>query len=848
MGVKKNKTNKRNAKKNENGLQFYVREAKALFLFTFSLLLFIALFSFSIHSENKHLLGSIGFSISKLIHGLFGILSFLIALFFIWISISELLNFKNESLKKQSIHFALFISSLCILLSVIEETSPALRYSIRHFFYPESSLKGFNYHLGGAFFYYLYQDIPRINLATLLNSSGTFILFSFVMLFALAELFSINLFLLLSKGLAYGLTRLIAFTKKFKMPDFKNFKIEPILAKESAFKNEERHVMLKTSPGQEMDSRKNPKDSLETLLIQPEKHLQERPSLSRKSFGEEISENPFSKFNSRTDQQDLFPADLEKPALGPQMPQYPLEVSKKKENAAIKKSIESKISELKSKNTSLVNYKLPSNSLLTVPQKVDQSQLRKDLKKQAEVLEETLQSFGIEAKVGQINCGPTINSFEVHPSIGVKVQRIKALESDIALNMEAKSIRIIAPIPGKAAVGIEIPNPLPQEVSFREMLQAYQSQSKKFAIPILLGKSVSGEWVMSDLAKMPHCIIAGATGSGKSVCINTIVMSILLNCRPDEVKLIMVDPKKVELTAYSPLPHMLAPVINEPIGAMAALKWLVKEMESRYEMLKLLGLRNILAFNGRVIDEEKEKELGKEIPKTMPYIVGIIDELADLMMVASQDIETPIARIAQMARAVGIHLILATQRPSREVITGLIKANFPTRISFKVASRVNSQIILDEIGAESLLGNGDMLFLPPGTSNLLRAQGAYIRDEDINKVIKFISEQAAPEYVIESFDSMPFDDGGMDEEIDEPADSLYHEAKEIVLKTGNASTTFLQRKLKIGYARAASLMDALEKNGIVGPQEGSKPRKILASSASSQPALDPNIDDLDDDF
>jgi S-DNA-T family DNA segregation ATPase FtsK/SpoIIIE len=470
-------------------------------------------------------------------------------------------------------------------------------------------------------------------------------------------------------------------------------------------------------------------------------------------------------------------------------------------------------------------YDLPPPSLLTNPKKFDQPQLKKELKRQAEILEESLMSFGIEAKVGDINCGPTITSFEIHPAVGVKVQKITALENDIALNLQAKSIRIIAPIPGKAAVGIEIPSPHPQEVSFKEMLLTYQQNPRKFHVPIILGKSVTGDNVMSDLAKMPHCLIAGATGSGKSVCINTIIMSILMNARPDEIKLIMIDPKKVELTPYTQLPHLIAPVITEAHGAYAALNWMVKEMQTRYDILKQLGLRNISAFNSRTINQEFESSLSIPIPEKMPSIVGIIDEFADLMMASSSDLETPIARIAQMARAVGIHLILATQRPSREVITGLIKANFPTRIAFKVASRVNSQIILDENGADSLLGNGDMLFLPPGTSHLMRAQGAYVSDEDINRVVRFICDQAPPNYLISSFDSMAPELG--DDEEEGPRDTLYDEAKAIVIDTQVASTTYLQRKLKIGYARAASLMDELETRGVISSQEGSKPRRVL---------------------
>jgi DNA segregation ATPase FtsK/SpoIIIE, S-DNA-T family len=469
-------------------------------------------------------------------------------------------------------------------------------------------------------------------------------------------------------------------------------------------------------------------------------------------------------------------------------------------------------------------YHLPSIDLLNVSKKVEVSELKKELKDKADLLESTLMNFGIEAKVGQIHCGPTITLFEVHPAVGVKVGKIKTLEHDIALNMEAKSIRIIAPIPGKAAVGIEIPNQTPQEVSFREVFASYQQRGSPFKIPMLLGKSVNGELVLADLTKMPHCIIAGATGSGKSVCINSIIMSILMLARPDEIRFLMVDPKKVELAPYTELPHMIAPVITEPHTAAAALNWLVKEMEKRYEILRLTGQRNIDGFNKRKPDIEAESQAHVAIPQTLPYIVGIIDELADLMMVANQDVEAPIARIAQMARAVGIHLILATQRPSREVITGLIKANFPARISFKVASRVNSQIVLDDIGAETLLGNGDMLILLPGSSQPIRAQGVFVRDEEINLVINAIDSQLPPNYLIGSLEKLENESSSASEDIE--LDDLFEEAKTTVLTTGNASTTFLQRKLKIGYARAASIMDQLELQGIVGPQEGAKPRRI----------------------
>ncbi len=444
-------------------------------------------------------------------------------------------------------------------------------------------------------------------------------------------------------------------------------------------------------------------------------------------------------------------------------------------------------------------YLLPPPQLLTQVPAIDHSFLKNDLKRHALILEETLLSFGIEAKVGDIHCGPTITSFEVHPAVGVKVQKIKTLENDIALNMQAESIRIIAPIPGKAAVGIEVPNPSPQEVGFRDLLESYLALHKKAQIPLLLGKMVNGDDIWADLTKMPHLIIAGATGSGKSVCINTIVMSIVMNARPDEIKLVMVDPKKVELTAYTHLPHMLAPVITEPGGACAALGWLVREMERRYEIFRQLGIRNISGFNGRTIQEALEQSLELNIPEKMSYIVVIIDELADLMMVSSSDIETPIARIAQMARAVGIHMVLATQRPSREVITGLIKANFPCRIAFKVSSRVNSQIVIDDNGAESLLGNGDMLFLAPGTSTLLRAQGAFIRDEDINKVIHYCCKQSPTNYLIPSFDL--YREVGDSEGGDHSADDRRYtvrRGKKIDLRNWECIDNFYPKKNEVG--------------------------------------------------
>lgn len=805
----------------------WIREVRGFLSLASAMLLLISLISFGIGHHSNNILGLTGYAFGWMLHALFGLGSYAIICYISWIGWRMLFNKPIHYPRLKTLMASLGILSICVLLSVIEDRYPELGRKLEAFFYSGLWVKKQHYHLGGAPLFYLYHDIPSVNLARILNTAGVIIVFTSTLLLSI---------LYLSKfSLIHFLKALPTLFKEIPQLDLQTS--EPIKESPPAppqpqvpEKKEEsdflRFVKLRIPNfGLGEVPQKNPllgsASAQEMLAIQPETNLKYRPSITRKGQMDE----PFKP--SSIEKSSLPKGELEHEKV--EVKSTPIETSEipEKNSDSGKKRRDEALRTQKIHNGDFNNFSLPSHKLLSNAKKIDQSTLKQDLRRQAEVLEETLQSFSIEAKVGQINCGPTITSFEVHPAIGVKVQKIKALENDIALNMEAKSIRIIAPIPGKAAVGIEVPNPQPQEVGFKDMLIAYQQGAQKFHIPILLGKAVNGEYVMSDLTKMPHCIIAGATGSGKSVCINTIVMSILLNAKPDQIKLVMVDPKKVELTPYTKLPHMLAPVITEPQGACAALNWLVKEMENRYEILKQIGTRNIDAFNKRTINKEFESTLDREIPEKMPYIVGIIDELADLMMVASHDIETPIARIAQMARAVGIHLILATQRPSREVITGLIKANFPTRISFKVASRVNSQIVLDEIGAESLLGNGDMLFLPPGSSQLIRAQGAFIRDDDINAVVQHICSQAPPNYVIESFDRMHLLANESGNEDAEPGDMLFEQAKDVVLGTGNASTTFLQRKLKIGYARAASLMDELEQKGIVGPAEGSKPRKIL---------------------
>ena len=650
-------------------------EAQGLFLLALNVVLFLSLISFSYGNPSENRLGILGYTVALGIEYLFGLGAYLILIYSTWIGWRLLSNQAFANFRYQNFYFSLFLCCICILLNMFADHFPQIVQKLERSIYSETNLiylpspKSYTrYNLGGSPFYYLLKDMPLCNLLSMLSSFGTVLIFSITGLVSFLLLTQIRILpnmKIISQSLRIGSRWLFRKTHSFFQILFRFFDPEKI-----------RSFFLKKPKAKHFDQ--------PPVQIPPAYGV-------KKPLNETFSEKQLKTHTTITD------PSAEKPSLF----------------SSLRKTRKDKESPCLSTPSS---YRLPPPTLLESTKGMDTSSLKKDLQKQARTLEDTLKSFGIEAKVSEIHCGPTITSFEVQPPVGVKVQKIKALENDIALNLEAKSIRIIAPIPGKAAVGVEIPSTRPQPVGFKELLQHYQSRSrKKLQIPILLGKTVRGEFVFADLARMPHLLVAGATGSGKSVCINTIVMSILMNARPEQVKLLMIDPKKVELTQYSTLPHMIAPVISEPHGAYAALQWMVREMKSRYDILKQLGLRNITAFNSRRRNLSFEESLNIEIPEQLPLIIGIIDEFADLMMVSSSDLETPIARIAQMARAVGIHLILATQRPSREVITGIIKANFPSRIAFKVASRINSQIILDETGAESLLGNGDLLFLPPGT-------------------------------------------------------------------------------------------------------------------------------------
>ncbi len=454
-------------------------------------------------------------------------------------------------------------------------------------------------------------------------------------------------------------------------------------------------------------------------------------------------------------------------------------------------------------------YHLPSLDLLQDSPQISTDKIQTDLMSGAKLLEETLANFGVMARVADIERGPAITRYELEPGPGVKVQKFTTLSDDIALAMRAATVRVVAPIPGKNRVGIEVPNGASAAVFLKDILASAEFRASTSKLTLCLGKDIAGKAMIADLAEMPHMLIAGTTGSGKSVCVNGIIMTILLNASPDEVKFVMVDPKMVELAQYNEIPHLLCPTVTDPQKASAALNWVVGEMENRYRKLSKEGVKNIKGFN--------------EKGHRMPYIIVIIDELADLMQVSAKTVESSITRLAQLSRAVGIHLILATQRPSVDVITGVIKANFPARISFKVASKVDSRTVLDMNGAENLLGKGDMLFIKPGDPKPTRGQCNYVKDEEIHKVIDFIKDQQAPIYDETITKQQSSSSGGGSEQKDE----LFDEAVRLIIETNQASVSILQRRMRLGYTRAARLIDMMEQAGIVGPYVGSKPRDLL---------------------
>lgn len=476
--------------------------------------------------------------------------------------------------------------------------------------------------------------------------------------------------------------------------------------------------------------------------------------------------------------------------------------------------------------TSNGEYKLPPLSLLNVPKKVNTKANEESISSNIKLLEQVLSDFDIQGKVVAAHVGPTVTQYELEVKSGTKVSKILSLNKEIALALAAKDVRIQAPIPGKSTIGIDIPNKVTTPVSLREVLAAVPKEKENSKLLAVLGKDIMGNPRWMEVNKTPHLLIAGATGSGKSVCVNSVITSILMRAKPDEVKLVMVDPKKVELSMYNGAPHLLAPVVNDPKKASIVLKKIVEEMEHRYDLLSETGTKNIEGYNRKM---EAKIEAGEQGVKKLPYIVVLIDELADLMLVAAKEVEDSIMRITQMARAAGIHLIVATQRPSTDVITGVVKANIPSRIAFTVSSSIDSRTILDMTGAEKLIGKGDMLFLPMGEGTPTRIQGSFVSEEEVQKVVDYTIKQQKAKYD-ETFTNLtdkPAGASSYDSKDDQYDDPLYNEIVDFVIKSGKTSASLLQRKYRLGYNRAARMIDLLEERGIVGPPNGSKPREVL---------------------
>lgn len=475
-------------------------------------------------------------------------------------------------------------------------------------------------------------------------------------------------------------------------------------------------------------------------------------------------------------------------------------------------------------------YELPSFDLL---EKLTPKGYKDDLgqiTQRAHDLKNTLDQFHVKSEIKDIQRGPVVTMYELELAPGTKVSKVAGLSDDIAIALKAPSVRVVAPLQGKSSIGVEVPNLQRKTVVFRELFEDAEEMSKKMAIPLLIGKDVAGNPLITDLASMPHLLIAGTTGSGKSVCLNSIILSILFFRHPNEVQLLLVDPKMVEFSLFQEIPHLISPVVTEMKKASAVLQWAVNKMEERYALLASMGVKNISSYNRlgisgirKHVNRDEDFDLD-DIPRSLPHIVIVVDELADLMMVASKEVEASVIRLSQKSRAVGIHLILATQRPSVDVITGLIKSNLPSRISFYVASKVDSRTILDQNGAEKLLGGGDMLFQPPGTSKLVRVQGAFVSDEEVKKVVKYLTRHAKPEYdsELKKWKGASDQDGSL-------KDALYHEAVRIILETQRGSVSLLQRRLEIGYSRAARLIDMMADDGIVGEYKGSQAREVFLS-------------------
>ena len=748
--------------------------------------------------------GVVGIKLNEILGGMFGIMQYVLPIGGFAIGI-KLATDGRDTLTSKLIQYAIFIVSLSVLFSVIQISSGELQSEkelsevVKDAYALGEQSKG-----GGAI-----GAVAAVPLAKLLGDIGAVILCVGVAVVFLVFTFGIN------------------------MSDLINMFVEKLEEKreERLEEKEERNREEIRETAQERRKREREERMAEKARIKAEKieKAQKDKELMdnqiKINFGGRILDEPentkgLKKYDHSNDDLEPLTRDSKK-EMQPDVIENNLFKQEEEKKEDKKKEV------LQLEHAMVVedeHYEYPPIELLSKGKAKTLKGGAKALTDTATKLQKTLYSFGVSAKVENVSVGPTITRYELKPAEGVRVSKIANLADDIALNLAAETIRIEAPIPGKQAVGIEVPNKEKETVHLREVLESKEFQNNKSKLTIALGKDVAGNTQLADIAKMPHVLIAGSTGSGKSVCINTIITSIIYNAKPSEVKLVMVDPKVVELSVYNGIPHLLIPVVTDPKKAAGALAWAVQEMDDRYNKFAGKGVRDLKGYNKAI---EKEGGIGK-----LPQIVIIVDELADLMMVAAKDVEEAICRLAQKARAAGMHLVIATQRPSVDVITGLIKANIPSRIAFAVSSQVDSRTILDTIGAEKLLGKGDMLFFPSGAPKPSRVQGAFVSDEEVEKIVDFVKSNGTATYsedILESIENNNKTDKELAQEqaADDDTDPFLMDAIQTVVETGQASTSFIQRRFKVGYARAGRIIDQMEERGVISGYQGSKPREVL---------------------
>jgi len=730
--------------------------------------------------------GAAGRALSDALGGIFGIVKYIIPIGTFAIAINMIKNDKDYVVTKL-IHYAITICCICTVFSIYQITVPRtlnvntdMTSIVERAYYLGTINKG-----GG-----IVGAVIANPLIKLLGTAGTIIL-----TIGLAAIFMVFMF-------GFKPTEFIADW----LDRLKDRNDEEVVEDNKNKNTEEQHIETKK----------------ERKLREKEERRRQALEVDQLQIDFNNEEQDLRKY--KHDANDIMPLGMNKNANMKDDPEF-IEGNLFKQEEEKKEDKTKQVLQLE--HAMIVedeHYEYPPVNLLSKNNKKNTKAGARALTDTAAKLQKTLYSFGVSAKVENVSVGPAITRYELKPAEGVRVSKIANLADDIALNLAAETIRIEAPIPGKQAVGIEVPNKEKEAVHLRDVIETEEFENNKSKLSVALGKDVAGQVVIADIAKMPHVLIAGSTGSGKSVCINTIITSIIYNAKPSEVKLVMVDPKVVELSVYNGIPHLLIPVVTDPRKAAGALAWAVQEMDDRYNKFAMKGVRDLKGYNAAM---EKEGEGGK-----IPQIVIIIDELADLMMVAAKDVEDAICRLAQKARAAGMHLVIATQRPSVDVITGLIKANVPSRIAFAVSSQIDSRTILDTVGAEKLLGKGDMLFCPAGSSKATRIQGAFVSDDEVEKIVGFVKANGTAKYseaILESIENSNKSDKELAEESDDDDDTdpFLMDAMDVVVETGQASTSFIQRRFKVGYARAGRIIDQLEERGVISGYQGSKPRQVL---------------------